>query len=176
MTTRIPGPWPTPAQILLLTYERADHLITTLDHSVVGIPSDLASITKASRARIGDWVLIRISELAKFVAGPPARVIGKPLKQGPNSAYPDLLWEAEEERGQILYPLRIPVTFDGGPHTKPGCINWESLARLRFRGTDGYLTETPQQWGKKFTTNVIDNPGEVHDLVQLIEQCSEARL
>lgn len=173
MTGSLSTAWPTPAQVLLLTYERADHVVTTLDHSVVGIPSDRASITKASRTRIGDWVLIRISELPNFIAGPPARVTGKPIRQGPKSPYPDLLWEAEKEQARVLYPLRIPVTFDGSPHTIPGCINWDSLARLQFRGSDGYLIETPHQWGKKFTTNVIENPREVNDLVELIRRCSD---
>jgi hypothetical protein len=146
--------WHRPKRILLLTYERADHIGTSYDQSVVGVPDLRASITKARRVFRGDWVLIRASDVPRFVASRPARVTGRPVEQRTGSSYPDLLWEAEREAGRVLYPLRIPVTFDGGPQTKPGCINWETLAALGFRGKDGFVLETPQQWGKKFTTNI----------------------
>lgn len=174
MTHPVPAPqWPLPKRILLLTYDRLDHLITTVEHSVVGIPADRASKTKASQVRIGDWVLIRVSTVAEFKSSKPARVVGKAVIQKEKSQYPDLLWEEEQEQSRVIFPLRIPVTFDGGPQTKSGCVSWEALEALRFRGKDGYLLETRQQWGKKFTTNVIDAPTEVSAFVDLLVRCAE---
>lgn len=40
-------------------------------------------------------------------------------------------------------------------------------------GKDGYLLETPQQWGKKSTTNVLTDPTEVDAFVDLILHCAK---
>lgn len=163
--------WSPPQRILLLTYDRADHIGPTVDHGVVGVPDDRGSITRARRVRVNDWVLVRISREAEFRASRPMRVTGRPFLQSEKDGLPDLLWQAEEEAGRVLYPLRIPVSFAGGPQTRVGCINWETLAALRLRGQGGYVLETPQQWGIKFNTNVLDIPHEVAALTALIERC-----
>jgi hypothetical protein len=82
------------------------------------------------------------------------------------------LWPAEIESASIIYPTRIPVSFEGGPKTRPGCINWESLAGLRLHGKDAFVLETAQQWGIKFKTNVIDDSVEVNALIDLISRCA----
>ena len=166
--------WQAPKRILLLTYDRPDHIITTYDHSVVGVPGDRGSQTRAGRVRPGDWVMIRLSQIGRFAAARPAMVTGRGSLQGLTSPYPALLWEAEKESGRIIYPFRIPVTFEGGPMTKPGCVNWQSLAELRLRGKDGFVLEVPQQWGIKFTTNVLDVPHEVSAFVDLVLRCADA--
>jgi hypothetical protein len=173
MTADLAGTtWSHPKRILLLTYKRSDHLATTFDNCVVGIPDHRASITKAKSVRSGDWVLIRLSESGAFAASRPARVAGMPVEQRLGAPYPNLLWPEEVEVGKILFPLRIPVTFEGGPRTRPGCVNFESLSALRLRGKDGYRLDSPQQWGKKFTTNVLDSPNDVAAFVELLLRCA----
>ena len=164
--------WPRPTRILLLTYDRADHAASSYDVGLVGVPKDRGSITKASRVRKDDWVLIRISHispdkpaLTEFKATRPGRVIGK------GAEHTSLLWPEEIELQQVRYPFRIPVTFEGGPHTRSGCIDWGALSALRFRGKRGDLLETPQQWGIKFSTNVLEDVREVSAFLQLIERC-----
>jgi len=164
--------WPRPARILLLTYDRADHLVTTADYSVIGIPKDRASVTKAKRVRADDWFLIRLSEVAEFRASRPGRITGRGLRQTPGSPYPNLLWPEEVESSNIVYPFRIPITFEGGPPTKPGCISWTTLIDLGLRGKDGSRLETPQQWGIKFRTNILEDPGEVDSFLKLIARCA----
>lgn len=164
--------WPPPQRILLLTYDRADHIGPTCDHGIVGVPDDRGSITRARRVRLNDWVVVRLSKEPEFRASRPMRVTGKPFLYSEKADLPRLLWQAEEEAGRVLYPLRIPVSSQGGPQTRKGCINWDTLASLRLRGRDGYVLETPQQWGIKFKTNVLEDPAEVAAFVGLIGRCS----
>lgn len=63
----LPGTdWERPKRILLLTYEREDHLITSYKEGVLGVPKDRGSITKASQAFRGDWALVRITQYDEF--------------------------------------------------------------------------------------------------------------
>ncbi len=169
--------WPRPKQILLVTYNRLQHLGDTLDYGVVGIKRDGASsATKARVVRENDWVLIRASSLAKVAVTRPLRVTGRPIVQdanrGPRSPYPDLLFEEEKESSRLIYQLRIPVTMEGGPRTKPNCVNWDSLSELSIIGRTGKAISEPQQWGRKFTANVIEHPREVRLLLELIVNCT----
>ena len=164
--------WPKPARILLLTYDRADHISTSYRSSLIGVAGDRANATKLKQMRKDDWVLIRISTFPGFQASRPARIVGKVIDQRRGSPYPELLWEEEIETSAIVYPLRIPVSFADGPRTKPGCVNWESLAALRLRGKDGAVLEDPQQWGIKFKTNVLADPSEVDAMLDLIARCA----
>lgn len=163
--------WSDPKRILLLTYDRLDHVLTTYANMLVGVPGDRGSITKASRVRRGDWALIRVSSIPEFMASRPAMILDKPRLPALGDPAPEPLWEAETESQKVIYPLRIPVLFEGGPKTKPGCINWETMAGLGFRGKDGYRLETPQQWGIKFSCNVLEDPVEVSAFVALIKRC-----
>jgi len=164
--------WQKPARILLLTYERTDHALTSYEQNVVGVPGDRGSITRARKVRKGDWVLIRLSDWPGFRASRPALITGRAVVQGEGSPYPNLLWPAELDQQKIIYPVRIPVTFEGGPQTRSGCVNWDSLAALRLRGKDGFVLETPQQWGVKFKTNVLDDPNDVALFLDLLRRCA----
>jgi hypothetical protein len=79
-----------------------------------------------------------------------------------------LLWPEEVESGKLIYPFRIPVTFSGAPKVKSGSFTWEALRALSFRGTNRQRLDSPQQWGIKFSGNVIDNRREVDALVDFI--------
>lgn len=92
--------------------------------------------------------------------------------QGSGSKYPDFLWDAEQESSQVIYPFRIPVSFEGGPRTRARCINWQSLAQLQLKGHDGCVLESPQQWGIKFTTNILEAPDQVDAFLALIISCA----
>ena len=163
--------WSRPNRILLLTYNRPEHISTTYRQGVIGVPNERANETKLKRMRVGDWVLIRVSAFEEFQAARPARITGRFIDQRKvGSPYAPLLWEEELELGRIVYPFRIPVSFEGGPHTKAKCVNWKSLASLGLRGKDGALLEDPQQWGIKFKTNVLDDPSEVDRFLDLLAQ------
>src|SRR5687768_6564885 len=91
--------WHRPARILLLTYNRVEHLLTTYRHGVIGVPGDPANETKLKRMRPGDWILIRVSDFDAFQASRPARITGRFIDQRkPGSPYPTSLWEEEIEQ------------------------------------------------------------------------------
>ena len=120
--------WPLPTRILLLTYSRIEHVSTSYKHSVIVVPGDRASGTKLKRMRVGDRALVRVSEFEEFQASRPARITGKVVDQRRESPYPALLWEEEAQQSKLIYPFRMPVTFDNGPRTKPHCVNWKRSA------------------------------------------------
>jgi len=162
-------PWNTPLRVLLLTYNRHDHWRTTLRESVAGVRKDDAgSIGKAQRARKGDWVLIRDLSRPGLVLGPPAKVTDRPAMHHDGSSLPKLLWEEERERGLVLFPLRIPVTFDGTIPVRPERTNWKDLCDIGWRGSGGQFLDTPQRLGKKLAGNVITEPAEISALVALL--------
>lgn len=173
--------WPHPTRILLTTYNRWDHAERTVERGVVGVRDDGAgSASKANRLRKDDWVLIRITEDKEafdhlFVL-PPARVTGpsvlERLEQASGKPWPLLLWPEEVENGKLIFPLRIPVSFEGSLKKRVLKVTWESLAALRFRGHDGSLLETSLQWGIKFSGNIVDARWEVRALVTLVEKLS----
>lgn len=174
--------WPRPSKILLATYYRLDHLETTIEHSVVGVRIDgKGSASKANQLTVGDWVLIRLSEFSNTIfdhllVHRPARVTGRAVLQkaggSANSPWPERLWPEETERSKLVFPFRIPVTFDGGPSLRPDCFTWDSLRSLGLRGANGQPLVSPQQWGIKFDGNILDEPREVNAVVRLIEGCS----
>jgi hypothetical protein len=172
--------WPPPNRILLATYNRADHAITTKKQGVVGLPVHGRGLSaKIHELNVGDWVLIRISEFGteyrELIVVGPARIIDHAIleKSGsPNmNRWPTLLWPEEIETNRLVYPYRIPVTFMGGPSLSLGCITWEALRGLRFHTADGQALATPQQWGIKFSGTVVDRPNELAALTRLIEEC-----
>lgn len=154
--------WPDPKRILLLTYDRLDHLSLSVDEGVIGVAEAAGNASKANKLRPGDWVLLRLTEYKELadhlLVYPPARVTGFPLLQGKrNSPWPDLLWPEEIETKSLKYVQRVPVAFDSHSEWAPH-LTWQSLAALRLKGNDGTLLETPGQWGIKFLCNVIEAP------------------
>jgi hypothetical protein len=169
-----------PKRIFLTTYNRLEHLKTTRDSGVVGVRADAtSSARKANGLRIDDWILIRISDpaykdqvdhllvtVARVAAGP---ILIKPGRSdiGP---WPELLWEEEKEKGSVVFPFRVPVSFVDVPKVRSAAFTWESLAAIGLRDSSGEVLATSQQWGVKFRGNMIDAPREVRSLTELIER------
>lgn len=126
--------------------------------------------TKVQRLKRGDLIVIRNGEcrheLKCFGAG---RVFGDVFDQERFSPYRDLLWKDEVEAGKVLYPMRVPVDFKGGPAVQLDRITWASLDGLGFRNAKGVPLKGAQSWAKKFSGNFLDAGQETERFAELIE-------
>lgn len=171
------GTWPTPKKILLHTYDRANHLIESLEKGLVGVPDDgSAAASKANQIGVDDWVLLRLTEYkalaSHLLLAPALRVCRPPFLQGKGRGVdkdcPPLFWERERAENRVLYPFRIPVTWLDTPFSGLE-IRFDDLARSGFRSRQGRLLESPAQWGIKFSCSIVDTPHEIRKMLELLE-------
>lgn len=98
--------------------------------------------TKFKNFQKGDIILIRDSsskKQLKFFGY--CKVIGPVLDYDYNKGqFPEFLWEDEKRNKQILYPLRIAVSFSEVPHLNQlHKISWDDILKLNLKNKRGVV-------------------------------------
>jgi len=161
-------------RFFLHTYDVEENWPITREQSVWGCKKDGAGLaTKARQLSAGDIIIVRdavMESVNRFLGFSSCRplaffgyctVAGPVFDQRPESPYGALLWHDEKTERRIIYPIRVPVTFEGLPRLDLSQVTWESLDSLKFRNQKGALLCGRQAWAKKLMGNFIESANEV---------------